>query len=84
VGTEPRILITRRAQKDLDKLESSTARRVLLRLREIKALPVAGAKALRDSRLGSYRLRVGDYRIIFDLEGSDIVVLRIGHCRDIY
>ena len=84
MGTEPRILITRRAQKDLDKLESSTARRVLLRLREIKALPVAGAKALRDSRLGSYRLRVGDYRIIFDLEGSDIVVLRIGHCRDIY
>jgi mRNA interferase RelE/StbE len=84
VGTEPRILITRRAQKDLDKLESSTARRVLLRLREIKALPVAGAKALRDSRLGSYRLRVGDYRIIFDLEGSDIVVLRIGHRRDIY
>jgi mRNA interferase RelE/StbE len=34
--------------------------------------------------LFSYRFRVGEYRVIFDLEGDDIVVLRVGHGRQIY
>ncbi len=37
-----------------------------------------------DSSLGSYRFRVGDYRVIFDLEGEEIVVLRVGHRKEIY
>lgn len=36
--------------------------------------------------LGGYRFRIGDYRVIFDLEGEDedIVVLRVGHRSLIY
>jgi mRNA interferase RelE/StbE len=37
-----------------------------------------------DPKLGTYRFRIGDYRVIFDIEGKDIVVLRVGHRRDIY
>ncbi|MDZ4853875.1 MAG: type II toxin-antitoxin system RelE/ParE family toxin [Nitrospirota bacterium] len=36
------------------------------------------------SELGSYRFRIGDYRVVFDIEGDEIVVLRVGHRRDIY
>ena len=32
----------------------------------------------------SYRFRIGDYRVICDIEGDEIVILRIGHRRDIY
>ena len=46
--------------------------------------PLKHAEKLTDSQLGSYRFRVGDYRIIFDLVESEIVVLRIGHRREIY
>ncbi|MEO8326039.1 MAG: type II toxin-antitoxin system RelE/ParE family toxin [Nitrospirota bacterium] len=46
--------------------------------------PLKHTENLTDSQLGSYRFRVGDYRIIFDLVGSEIVVLRIGHRREIY
>ncbi|MFH1436719.1 MAG: type II toxin-antitoxin system RelE/ParE family toxin, partial [Pseudomonadota bacterium] len=28
--------------------------------------------------------RVGDYRIIFDMEGLEIVILRVGHRKHIY
>ena len=28
--------------------------------------------------------RIGDYRVIFDIEDKEIVVLRVGHRRDIY
>lgn len=31
-----------------------------------------------------YRYRVGDYRVLFDLEGRNIVVLRVQHRRDVY
>lgn len=36
------------------------------------------------SVLGSYRFRIGDYRVVFDLEGDQIVILRVGHRREIY
>jgi mRNA interferase RelE/StbE len=34
--------------------------------------------------LGGYRFRVGDYWVIFDMEGEEIVVLRVGHRSHIY
>jgi mRNA interferase RelE/StbE len=42
------------------------------------------SETLRDAKLGTYRFRIGDYRVIFDIEGTDIVVLRVGHRKDIY
>ena len=42
------------------------------------------AQKLSDPRLGTYRFRVGEYRVIFDLEGSEIVILRVGHRKEIY
>lgn len=32
----------------------------------------------------SVKQRIGDYRVVFDLEGDQIVVLRMGHRREIY
>lgn len=37
-----------------------------------------------DESLGQYRYRIGDYRVIFDIHGNDIVILRVGHRREIY
>ncbi len=37
-----------------------------------------------DSSLGEYRFRVGDFRIIFDLDGDNLVILRVGHRREVY
>jgi mRNA interferase RelE/StbE len=42
------------------------------------------AEKLVDPRLGTYRFRIGDYRVVFDLEGNEIIVLRVGHRKDIY
>lgn len=46
--------------------------------------PVEFAEPLVRSELGSYRFRVGDYRVIFDYEDDGITVLLVGHRRDIY
>jgi len=46
--------------------------------------PLRHAEKLTQSKLGSYRFRIGDYRVVFDLEGDEIIVLRVGHRREIY
>jgi mRNA-degrading endonuclease RelE of RelBE toxin-antitoxin system len=44
---------------------------------------VSGAKPLRGRLAGRFRMRTGDYRVQFRVEGVEVVVERIGH-RDGY
>lgn len=39
---------------------------------------------LRGILAGYRKLRVGDHRVVFELRGEDVVILAIGHRRDIY
>jgi mRNA interferase RelE/StbE len=40
---------------------------------------VSGAKPLRGELAGHYRIRTGDYRVQFRVEGDEVIVERIGH-----
>ena len=79
-----RLIYTRRAVKDIERLGESVKKRLGKALMRYKKDPLKYAEKISDPHLGSYRFRIGDYRVIFDLEGEEIVVLRIGHRRDIY
>ena len=79
-----RLVYTQRAIKDIQKLEPQVKSRIGKALLRFEAAPLDHAKPLTDSSLGAYRFRVGDYRVIFDLEGEEIVVLRVGHRKEIY
>ncbi len=46
--------------------------------------PLKFAELLKDKSLGEYRFRIGDYRIIFDVVINDLIILAVGHRRDIY
>lgn len=78
------VLLTRRAVKDLDRLEPPVRARIVRSLRDLASNPLRRARKLSDPRLGTYRLRVGDWRVIFDIDGDSVLVLRIGHRREIY
>lgn len=42
-------------------------------------------KPLRYSLKGARRLRVGDYRVIYTIEPSDVIlIVKIGHRREVY
>ena len=45
---------------------------------------VSGVKALRGELAGWYRVRTGDYRVRFRVEGELVIVGKIGHRKDIY
>lgn len=78
------VVLTRRARKDLEALDPPVRERILDRVAELGDEPLRHAVRLTDARLGTYRVRVGDWRVIFDLEDDVVVVLRIGHRRQIY
>ena len=45
---------------------------------------VSGIKPLRHDLKGAFRIRTGDYRVLFTVSGDTIVVFRIDHRRDVY
>lgn len=78
------LLYTKSAQKDIQKLDIIAKKKIRKKLEQLAMNPTKLAKKLHNSSLGSYRLRVGNYRIIFDLQGNDIIILRAGHRREVY
>jgi mRNA interferase RelE/StbE len=84
------ISYTETALKQLRKLDRSLARRLVDFMDErvaVQADPRSTGKALTGPLLGSYwRYRVGDYRIICDLQDDRVVVLvlEIGHRKEVY
>jgi mRNA interferase RelE/StbE len=78
------LVYTSRAIKDLKHVDERTKKRIGSALLRYSEDPLKFAEKLTYPRLGTYRFRVGEYRVIFDLKRTDIVVLRIGHRKDIY
>lgn len=78
------------ARKHLDQLDPPMARRILTYLNDrVSALddPLQLGEPLKGSRLGNlWRYRVGDYRVVADLQDEVLCVLivRIGHRREVY
>ncbi len=78
------LVYTRRALKDIQALESHVQKRIGKALLKYSDNPFFYAQKISDPNLGSYRFRIGDYRVIFDIEDDNIVVLRVGHKKEIY
>ena len=78
------LIYTQRSIRDLRKLDGLTKLRIGKALLRFQENPLNYAEKITDPILGSYRFRIGDYRVVFDLQGEEIVVLRVGHRREIY
>jgi mRNA interferase RelE/StbE len=79
------VLLAPDAQKDFDKLPVTIRARVLKILERLGAWPeVSGAKALSGDWAGHYRLRTGDWRIIFRVITPNLIVVRIKHRSQVY
>lgn len=75
---------THKAVKDIGRLDANVKKRIGNTLLRFIDNPLQYAEPLTDSTLGSYRFRIGNYRVIFDIEGNFLVVLRVGHRKEIY
>ncbi|MGA9060482.1 MAG: type II toxin-antitoxin system RelE/ParE family toxin [Terracidiphilus sp.] len=85
-----KIELDKAAERDLDKLDPQVTKRIERFLYERVARldnPRLIGEALHGSKLGEFwKYRVGDYRIICEIEENilRVLVIRIGHRRDVY
>jgi mRNA interferase RelE/StbE len=82
------IEISEKAFRALRKMDKQTARRIRNELSEIAKLedPRSRGKALTGNLAGVWRYRVGDYRILCDIEDGRLVILvvEVAHRREVY
>lgn len=78
------LVYTKTAVHDIHKLDAIAKKHIKKKLEEYSVNPIQNAKKLINSAIGAYRWRVGNYRIVFDIENKTIIVLRIGHRKEIY
>jgi mRNA interferase RelE/StbE len=72
-----------RAIKDLKSLDSATRTRIVSKIEGLEDNLSGDVKRLTNFT-SEYRLRVGTYRILFEVEGDRVIIYRIKHRRDAY
>jgi mRNA interferase RelE/StbE len=70
--------------KDLRRLGKQAAIRVLTRIEKSLVAEERPGEPLTGEFAGLYKLRVGDYRVIYLHTDEGYLVLRVGHRRDVY
>jgi len=78
------IVYKKSVQRDLKKFSKAEARRVLNQVEEEFSKKADTYPVLKGQFAGLRKYRVGDYTVIYAILGDDVLVLRIGHRKEVY
>jgi mRNA interferase RelE/StbE len=79
------VTFSQRAARELKKLDKQIQKRIIEKLTEYANTEnLSEAKRLTNAALGQWRYRMGDFRVIFDLVGKEIQVLKVAHRSEVY
>jgi mRNA interferase RelE/StbE len=81
------IVLAAQAERDLKRLPAALFRRVIVAVRALSAVPrPPGARKLHGSGRDDYRIRVGDYRVLYEIDDPHRIVrvMRVRHRREVY
>ncbi len=80
-----KIEIKRSAAKELEKIQQKDRERIIERIRALSTDP-RSPQAKKLSGEEKYRIRQGDYRILYNIHDEivTVVVVRIAHRREVY
>lgn len=81
-----RLVYKKPAAKEIQKIPEQIRKRLKVKLEwwVDQPDPLHFADHLTDPRDAQYRYRIGVYRVLFDVEGKNIVILHIQHRKDVY
>jgi len=78
------VLIDDKAIKDLSKIHKAEVKKILSKIEELEKFPhVPNLKKLTNFE-PPYRLRVGNYRVLFDIEDTTITIYKVRHRKEVY
>ncbi|MDI6760428.1 MAG: type II toxin-antitoxin system RelE/ParE family toxin [Candidatus Brocadiaceae bacterium] len=81
------IVIERKAGKALKELPEQIIKKIVSVIERLKDEPVPqGSLKLKGKFKNGYRLRIGDYRVLYtvDEERKEVSIFQVGHRREIY
>jgi len=71
--------------RDIENIPANISNRIKKAIEQrLMVDPVKAGRPLRKSLAGHRKMRVGDYRVIYRVERNTIIVLKIGHRREVY
>ena len=78
------ILLTQKFQTQLQKLTKEVQKRIISGLKKIQIRPHYFVKRIVGTNY--FRLRVGEYRVILDINNKELIIyaLEVGHRKNIY
>ncbi|NGX63551.1 MAG: mRNA interferase RelE [Candidatus Anoxychlamydiales bacterium] len=81
-----KIQFSKRAVKELKKLPKTQQRKISTRIEKLMNNPYPSNAKKLIGETDLFRIRVADYRIIYQIKGKilTILILKIGHRKDIY
>ena len=80
------VLLSKTARKQLNSLPTFIHNKIIEDISDLAFLPrPAGCKKLKGQR-NAWRIRIGDYRVIYEVHDTilKILVIGVGHRKDIY
>lgn len=79
------ITIKQSAAKALAKIDAPQRARLIEAIDKLKTNPTAGS-VLKGEFTGLRRIRIGDYRIVYEVQNEQLVILvvRVAHRREVY
>ena len=79
-----KVVYKKSVYRDLKKLPKAEVERILGQIEVELAANPGSTPVLKGRFAGLRKFRIGDYRVIYALMSEHLLVLRIGHRRDIY
>ena len=72
------------AKKDLKKIDKQQALKILIQIKKLENYPhITNIKKLKN-HYPPMRYRIGDYRVLFEIENDSIIVVNIKHRKEAY
>jgi mRNA interferase RelE/StbE len=81
------VLLSGQAERDLKRLPAEVFQRVIAGIRALGANPrLHGCRKLRGSTRDDYRIRVGEYRVVYEIADAKktVRIMRVRHRREVY
>jgi len=82
-----KLLYANSVKKDLKNIDIAHLKKIKKEIEKLVDFPdIKNIKKLTHHPVADYRLRIGDYRVLFDIDSQEntINILKIGHRKDIY
>ncbi|MDP2754176.1 MAG: type II toxin-antitoxin system RelE/ParE family toxin [Nitrospirota bacterium] len=77
------VVFSSQSAKFLKKSSADIRIRILKKISELKTIPESG-KNLKGKFSSKRSLRIGDYRIVYEIKGSTILIVFIDHRKKVY